>query len=155
MLAVAYIGNLYPLLALHNHGYLLQVINYEDLFTFRHKAPSFLLSFITGADLNWISYKIKYKFSCYYLLVQYLVVGTVQRRKNRDNHQCFGSGSVSQGSGSGTFYHQAKIVWKTLISAVLWLFIFEEWCKCTYFRKVKSKIIWHLEGHWGRGQDAD
>ncbi len=33
------------------------------------------------------------------------------------------SGSVSQryGSGSGSFYHQAKIVWKTLIPTVLWL----------------------------------
>jgi hypothetical protein len=35
-----------------------------------------------------------------------------------------GSGSTSQryGSGSGFFYHKAKIVGKTLISTVLWLF---------------------------------
>ncbi len=36
-----------------------------------------------------------------------------------------GSGSISQryGSGSGSFYHQAKIVWKTLIPTVLWLLL--------------------------------
>ena len=35
--------------------------------------------------------------------------------------QCFGSGSTSKryGSGSGSFYHQAKIVRKTLIPTVL------------------------------------
>jgi hypothetical protein len=34
-----------------------------------------------------------------------------------------GSGSISQrhGSGSGSFYHHAKIVRKTLIPTVLWL----------------------------------
>jgi hypothetical protein len=48
MLAVAHTGNLHPLLALHHHGYLLQVINYEDLFIFRHMAPPFLLSCNTG-----------------------------------------------------------------------------------------------------------
>ncbi len=38
-----------------------------------------------------------------------------------------GSGSISQryGSGSGSFYHQAKKVRKTLIPTALWLFIFE------------------------------
>jgi hypothetical protein len=37
--------------------------------------------------------------------------------------QTFGSGSVSQrfGSGSRSFYHQEKIVKKTLIPTVLWL----------------------------------
>jgi|688.fasta_scaffold534592_1 hypothetical protein len=45
-----------------------------------------------------------------------------------------GPGSKSQryGSGSGSFYHEAKIVRKPLISTVLWLlfdfFIFEKWC---------------------------
>ncbi len=47
-----------------------------------------------------------------------------------------GSGSISQRNGSGSwfFYHQAKIVRKTLIPSVLWLltFIFEKWCKCTF-----------------------
>ena len=49
-----------------------------------------------------------------------------------------GSGPINQryGSGSGSFYHQAKIVRKTLIPTVLWLlfwlFIFEKWCKCTF-----------------------
>jgi hypothetical protein len=37
--------------------------------------------------------------------------------------QCCGSGSISQryGSGSGSFYHDAKIVRQTLIPSVLWL----------------------------------
>ncbi len=42
--------------------------------------------------------------------------------------------------GSGSFCHQAKIVRKTLIPIVLsllWLFIFEKWCKC----KFKSTVI--------------
>ncbi len=38
-----------------------------------------------------------------------------------------GSGAISQrygsGSGSGTFNHHAKIVWKTLIPTILWLFL--------------------------------
>ncbi len=33
-----------------------------------------------------------------------------------------GPGSISQRYGSGSFYHQAKIVRKTLIPTVLWLF---------------------------------
>ncbi len=47
------------------------------------------------------------------------------------------SGSVGHKyeSGSGSFYHQAKIVRKNLafycFVTSLWLFIFEEWCKCT------------------------
>ncbi len=48
-----------------------------------------------------------------------------------------GSGSSYQryGSGSGSFYQQAKIVRKTFLPAVfvtsLWPFIFEKCCKCT------------------------
>ncbi len=45
------------------------------------------------------------------------------------------------GSGSGSFYRQAKIVRKTLIGycflTSFWLFIFEKWCKCT-FKKLTS-----------------
>ncbi len=37
---------------------------------------------------------------------------------------------------SGSFYHQAKILRKTLIPTVLWylyeFFIFKKWCKCSY-----------------------
>ncbi len=48
--------------------------------------------------------------------------------------------SISQrygsGSGSGSFYHQTKIVSKTLIPPCVvtsfWLFIFEKWCNCTF-----------------------
>ncbi len=39
------------------------------------------------------------------------------------------------GSGYGSFYHHAKIVKKTLIPTILWLFltfIFEKWCKCSF-----------------------
>ncbi len=54
-----------------------------------------------------------------------------------------GSGSTSQryGSGSGSsppsgsFYYHAKIVRKTLIPTILWLFLLfisEKWCKCTF-----------------------
>jgi hypothetical protein len=41
--------------------------------------------------------------------------------KERSYNQCCGSGSSSQknGSGSGSFYHQANIVRKTLIPTVL------------------------------------
>jgi hypothetical protein len=51
-----------------------------------------------------------------------------------------GSGTCSSstrcGSGSGSLYNQAKIVRKTLIPTVLWLFlwlfIFEKLCKCSF-----------------------
>jgi hypothetical protein len=39
------------------------------------------------------------------------------------------------GSGSGSFYHQAKIVRKTFIPTALWLFFtfyLWKWCKCTF-----------------------
>jgi hypothetical protein len=52
-----------------------------------------------------------------------------------------GFGSVRQRYGSGSFYHQAKIVRKTLIPTVLWLlydFLSLKWCKCT-FKKYKQK----------------
>ncbi len=56
-----------------------------------------------------------------------------------------GSGSISQrygsGAGSGSFHHHAKIVRKTLIPTILWLFlafIFEKWCMCT-FKKVNDE----------------
>ncbi len=48
-----------------------------------------------------------------------------------------GSGSVSRRYGSWSFYHQAKIVRKTLISTVLWyLYDFYLWKWC---RKLKRK----------------
>ncbi len=45
-----------------------------------------------------------------------------------------GSESVSKrsGSGSGSFYHHAKIVRKTLVPTILWLFICEKLCQCTF-----------------------
>jgi hypothetical protein len=39
------------------------------------------------------------------------------------------------GSGSGSFYHHAKIIRKTLIPTIFdsfWLFIFEKLSKCTF-----------------------
>jgi hypothetical protein len=47
----------------------------------------------------------------------------VLRIRIRRIHMFFwpGSGSASQRSGSGSFYHQAKLVRKTLIPTVLWL----------------------------------
>ncbi len=51
-----------------------------------------------------------------------------------------GSGFVSSRSGSGSFYHRAKIVRKALIPTFLWLlydflvFIFEKLCKCSFKR---------------------
>ncbi len=55
-----------------------------------------------------------------------------------------GSESISQRCGSGSFYHQARIVRKTLIPTVLWLFIdffiFEKGCKCT-FKKSQINIV--------------
>ncbi len=46
-----------------------------------------------------------------------------------------GSGSTSQRYGSGSFYHQAKIVRKTLIPIVLWLlldFLSLKMSQCTF-----------------------
>ncbi len=54
-----------------------------------------------------------------------------------------GSGSISQRYGSGSFYHPAKIVRKTLIPLFCDFFLpfnFEKWCKCT----VKRGKIGHL-----------
>ncbi len=58
-----------------------------------------------------------------------------------------GSGSNGQrygsGSGPGSFYHHAKIVRKTLIPTILWLFwlfIFKKWCKCPS-KSNKQKIF--------------
>jgi hypothetical protein len=31
-----------------------------------------------------------------------------------------------------SFYHEPKKVRKTLISILFWLFIIENWCKCTF-----------------------
>ncbi len=48
-----------------------------------------------------------------------------------------GSNSTRYGSGSRSFYNQAKLVRKTLHSfcfvTSFWLFIFEKWCKCSFF----------------------
>jgi hypothetical protein len=51
------------------------------------------------------------------------------RKQHLCSYQCSGSGSYvfgppGSGSGSGSFYHQAKIVRKTLIPAVFFLFLF-------------------------------
>ncbi len=77
---------------------------------------------------------------------------------------CCGSGSVNQiygsGSGSGSFYHQAKIVRKILISTVLWLV--DEFLSLKTDENVpsirnKKKLIfcWHLESHWRKEQDPN
>ncbi len=41
-----------------------------------------------------------------------------------------GSGSTSQMCGSGSFYHHAKMVRKTMIPNIFWLLNIEKWCKC-------------------------
>ncbi len=43
---------------------------------------------------------------------------------------CFWASRIRIRIRSGPFHHQAKKVRKTLISTVLWLYDFEEWCKC-------------------------
>jgi hypothetical protein len=68
-----------------------------------------------------------------------------------------GFGSISQrygfGSGLGPFYHQAKIVRKTLITTVLrLLFVFlsmknDEKVKSRKTFQKKSVFCWPLEGH--------
>ncbi len=57
--------------------------------------------------------------------------------------QCSGSGSISQRYGSGSFYHQAKIVRKTLIPTILWLFLtFYLWKMMSlYLQKVISRQL--------------
>ncbi len=61
-----------------------------------------------------------------------------------------GSGSVSQSYGSGSFYHEAKILNKTLIPTVLWLLF--DFLSLKNDVNVPSKRNkqknWHLEGHW-------
>ncbi len=65
--------------------------------------------------------------------------------------------SVSQKYGSGSFYHQAKIVRKTLIPNVLWLFsdflsLKNDVCEPSKSNKQKNleKLVfcWRLEGQW-------
>jgi hypothetical protein len=74
-----------------------------------------------------------------------------------------GSGSISQRYGSGSFYRQAKIGRKSLISSALWL-LFDFLSlkndvnvpsksnkqKNLYF---KFDFFWHLEGQWRKQQD--
>ncbi len=53
-------------------------------------------------------------------------------------------GSVSQRSGTGSVYHQAKIARKTLFCDIFLTFYLWKWCKCTFKRKkhsFKKKII--------------
>ncbi len=62
----------------------------------------------------------------------------------------YGSTCQRYGSGSGSFYHHAKIVRKTLIPTILWLFwlfIFEKWCKTCLntFALFSSKIWWNVK----------
>ncbi len=72
---------------------------------------------------------------------QWVTINCIQKQKNKRRNVTpsdpyvfgppgSGSESVSQRYGSGSFYHQAKIVRKTLIPTVLWLLIFDKWCKC-------------------------
>jgi hypothetical protein len=71
-----------------------------------------------------------------------------------------GSGSISQryGSGSGSFCHHAKIVRKTFMPTILWLFILTFFFgndvivpstsnKLKFFLQ-KLVFCWHLEGQW-------
>ncbi len=79
-----------------------------------------------------------------------------------------GSGFTSQrygfGSGSGSLYHQAKVVSKTLIPTVLWLLF--NFLSMENDVNVPSKInkqknlekvafCWHIEGQWRKYQDLD
>jgi hypothetical protein len=54
-----------------------------------------------------------------------------------------GSGSVSQRYGSGSSYHQEKIVRKTLIPTVLWLLydFFLRKIMLMYLQKVKAEKL--------------
>ncbi len=52
----------------------------------------------------------------------------------------------SQRYGSGSFYHQSKIVWKTLIPTPLrllfdFLALIENWCKCTFQAEKLSFLL--------------
>ncbi len=75
--------------------------------------------------------------------------------------QCSGSGSISQryGSGSGSFYHQAKIVRKNLIPNVLWLLL--DFLSLQNDVNVPSKsnkqifFLFVFEGQWRKSQDPD
>ncbi len=62
-----------------------------------------------------------------------------------------GSGSVSVGEryASGSFYHQTKILRKTLIPTVLWLFFSETWCMYSvYWVPSKSNKQKYLLASW-------
>ncbi len=71
--------------------------------------------------------------------------------------QKYGSGSGSC-SGSGSFYHHAKIVRKTLIPTILWLFLtffslkndVNVASKSNQQKNCVKKLVfcWHLEGQW-------
>ncbi len=71
----------------------------------------------------------------------------LERKYQITNKQCCGSGSVCvwasririyhylYGYRSGSFHHKTKIVRKLCFYCFvtsLWLFIFEEWCNCTF-----------------------
>ncbi len=64
------------------------------------------------------------------------------------------AGSNSQRYGSGSFYHRAKIVRKTLIRTAFWFFIFEKDVnvpsKSNKQKNFFSNLVfcWHLEGQW-------
>ncbi len=69
-----------------------------------------------------------------------------------------GSESTRQRYGSGSFYHHAKIIRKTLNPTILWLFLtFYLWkIMYKYLQKVTSRkncvikliFCWHLEAQW-------
>ncbi len=68
-----------------------------------------------------------------------------------------GSGSIIQrygsGSGSGSFYHQAKIVRKPLISTVLWLLhdflsLKNDDVNVPSKSNMQKNFCWRLEGQW-------
>ncbi len=68
-------------------------------------------------------------------------------------HECCGSGSVSQRYGSGSFYHQTKIVRRTLIPTVLRLLY-----DSIFLRKKnleKNILCCCLEDHWRKYHDLD
>ncbi len=78
-----------------------------------------------------------------------------------------GSGLINQRYGSGSFYHQAKIVRKPLIPTVLWhlfdFFVFEKWCKClqkvisrkTFLTKFASGFGSTSQSHGSADPDPD
>ncbi len=106
------------------------------------------------------------------LLAKQITMATLHLREQCSGsvgYVCFYSSRSTSGSviylyRSGSIHQQEKMT-KNLdfyyFVTSLWLFIFEEWCKCTFkkdkHRELDKKIIfcWHLEGPWWKEQDTE